>query len=470
MALLPVIPESVTVHLGAPNTNAQNVTVPFKDYIKNVASSEIYPTWPENAIRANIYAQLSFTLNRIYTEFYRSRGYDFDITNSTAFDQSFVNGRDIFDNISRIVDEIFNSYVRREGFIEPLFTAYCDGVEVTCNGLSQWGSVSLAEDGLTPYQILQYYYGDDIDIVNDVPVTGITASLPPIPLRRGSSGPDTQLIQIRLNRISKNFPAIPKIYPQDGVFGPETEEAVKEFQRVFNLTPDGIVGPATWYEIQAIYNAVKRLNEVASEGLTLSEVSTQYPNELSVGSSGVGVLVLQYYLAFISEFVNTVSAPAIDGSFGPATEAAVRSYQRTYGIAETGIVDRITWDSIYNNYLGIIRTLDLDLQSGIPLPFPGEILRIGAEGDSVRLLQEYLSYIADTYTEIPKITPDGVFGSATRDAVAAFMELFDIPGTRGTVNSVVWNAIAEVYSDLYNGNQRSRGQYPGYALSEGGTI
>ena len=470
MALLPVIPENVTVHLGPPNANAQNVTVPFKDYIKNVASSEIYPTWPENAIRANIYAQLSFTLNRIYTEYYRSRGYDFDITNSTAFDQSFVNGRDIFDNISRIVDEIFNSYVRREGFVEPLFTAYCDGIEVTCNGLSQWGSVTLAEDGLTPYQILQYYYGDDIDIVNDVPVAGITASLPPIPLRRGSSGPDTQLIQIRLNRISKNFPAIPKIYPQDGVFGPETEEAVKEFQRVFNLTPDGIVGPATWYEIQAIYNAVKRLNEVASEGLTLSEVSTQYPNELSVGSSGVGVLVLQYYLAFISEFVNTVPAPAIDGSFGPATEAAVRSYQKTYGISETGVVDRITWDSIYNTYLGIIRTLELDFTSGIPLPFPGEILRIGSEGDSVRLLQEYLSYIADTYTEIPKITPDGVFGTATRDAVAAFMERFDIPGTRGTVNSVVWNAIAEVYSDLYNGNQRSRGQYPGYTLSEGGTI
>ena len=468
MPILPTIPETVTVHLGPPNTAAQNVTVPFKDYIKNVASSEIYPTWPESAIRANIYAQISFVLNRIYTEYYPSRGYNFDITNSTAFDQSFVNGRDFFENISQIVDEIFNSYVRRTGYIEPLFTAYCDGVEVTCNGLSQWGTVSLAEDGLTPYQILQYYYGDDIDIVSGVPVEGITSSLPPVPLRRGSSGPDVQRIQIRLNRISRNFPAIPKIYPTDGVYGPETEDAVKEFQRAFNLTPDGIVGPATWYEIQAIFNAVKRLNEVASEGLTLSEISTQYPNELAAGSSGVGVLVLQYYLSFIGEFINTLPTVAIDGSFGPSTEAAVRAYQRAYGIPETGVVERVTWDSIYNTYLGIVRTLDIDFSDGIPIPFPGEILRIGASGDDVRILQEYLSYISDTYSEIPKITVDGVFGEETRRAVASFMELFDIPGARGTVNSVVWNAIADVYSDLYNGNQRAVGQFPGYTVSEGG--
>ena len=148
---LPVIPETVTVHLGAPNTDAPNVTVPFADYIANVASSEIYPTWPESAIRANVYAQISYTLNRIYTEFYRSRGYNFDITNSIANDQSFVNGREIFSNIREIVDDIFNEYLRRQGPVEPLFAQYCDGIEVTCPGLSQWGSVTLANQGLTPY-------------------------------------------------------------------------------------------------------------------------------------------------------------------------------------------------------------------------------------------------------------------------------------------------------------------------------
>ena len=158
-AVLPYIPEFITVHLGAPNSNAPNVQVSFPEYIKNVASSEIYPTWPESSIRANIYAQISFALNRIYTEWYRSRGYDFDITNSTQYDQKFIQGRDIFDNVSQIVDEIFNNYVRRQGSVEPYFTQFCNGTTVTCDGLSQWGTVELARQGYTPYGILQYYYG-----------------------------------------------------------------------------------------------------------------------------------------------------------------------------------------------------------------------------------------------------------------------------------------------------------------------
>ena len=174
----PIIPEYITVHLGPPDSNAPNVTVPFVDYIANVASSEIYPTWPENAIRANVYAQISFALNRIYTEYYRSRGYDFDITNSIAIDQSFVNGRDLFENVQEIARELFTSYISRQGFVEPLYAQYCDGIEVQCNGLSQWGSVSLAEQGLTPYEILTYYYGNNIDIVTGAPVGGQTASLP----------------------------------------------------------------------------------------------------------------------------------------------------------------------------------------------------------------------------------------------------------------------------------------------------
>ena len=283
---LPFIPDTVTVHLGAPDTNAPNVTVPFTEYITNVASSEIYPTWPEEAIRANIYAQISFALNRIYTEFYRSRGYDFDITNSTAFDQSFVNGRDYFENIERIVNEIFNSYIVRQGNVEPLFAQYCDGERVRCDGLSQWGSVSLANDGYTPYEILQYYYGDDINIVNNAPIMNITDRAPVRPLRLGSGGDEVRRLQIRLNRISDNYPSIPKIALPDGVFSFDTEDAVKRFQEIFGLTPDGIVGNATWYKVLFIYNAVKRLNELNSEGITLSEVTDQFPGATRRGDTG----------------------------------------------------------------------------------------------------------------------------------------------------------------------------------------
>jgi len=208
MPELPYIPDSITVHLGRPDREAQNVTVPFVDYIKNVASSEIYPTWPEAALRANILAQISFALNRVYTEWYRSRGYDFDITNSTAFDQSFVYGRDIFDNISRIVDETFDSYLRRENAVEPLFAAYCDGVEVSCSGLSQTGTVTLARQGLSPLEIIRYYYGDNIDLVTNAPVGTFRPSYPGLPLRLGDTNNSVQQMQIRLNRIARNYPSI----------------------------------------------------------------------------------------------------------------------------------------------------------------------------------------------------------------------------------------------------------------------
>ena len=275
-ARLPTIPETITVHLGAPNQNAPNVTVPFVDYIANVASSEIYPTWPESAIRANIFAQISFALNRIYTEYYRVRGYDFDITNSTAIDQYFVNGRDIYENISQIVGEIFDTYIVRQGSVEPLFAQFCNGTTVTCAGLSQWGSVSLANEGYTPYEILQYYYGEDIDLVSDAPVMNISSSLPDRLLRLGTAGDDVRQIQIRLNRISDNYPSIPKIAIPDGVFSFDTEDAVRRFQEVFSLPADGIVGKATWYAIQFIYNAVKRLNELDSEGISSMRVAIKF--------------------------------------------------------------------------------------------------------------------------------------------------------------------------------------------------
>lgn len=463
MPQTPRIPETITVHLGLPTSDAENVTVSFPDYIKNVASSEIYPTWPESAIRANIYAQISYALNRVYTQYYPSRGFDFDITSSTAFDQSFVYGRDIFENISRIVDEIFNTYLRRRGSIEPLFAAYCDGVKVTCDGLSQWGTVALAEEGRTPYEILQSYFGDDIDIVTNVPV-GETPSAPLIPLQLGQIGPNVELLQRRINRISANFPAIPKIYPINGVFDTATEKAVKKFQEVFDLTPDGIVGPATWYRVLYIYNGIKRLSELNSEGLTLGEISTQFPSLLQNGSEGTGVEVLQYYLAYIAQFVPTVPPVTVDGYFGPATESSVRAFQRSYGLPSDGIVGERTWRELTDVYRGLVASVPLRFTQGVIIPFPGDALSLGATGDDVRVLQEYLAYIAESYGNIPSVTPDGVFGPETRNAVIAFQELFDIPGANGVVGSVTWGAITSVYEDLYQGNRAEEGQFPGYPI------
>ena len=464
----PVIPESITVHLGAPDSAAQNVTVTFPEYIKNVASSEIFPTWPDSAIRANIYAQISFALNRIFTEYYPSRGYAFDITNDISRDQSFVYGREVFDNISRTVDEIFNSYIRRVGAIEPLFAVYCDGIEVAdCGGLTQWGTVELAEQGLTPLEILQEFYGDDIELVTGVPVEGIELSVPDAPLGLGSSGIEVQQVQRRLNRISTNYPAIPKIYPTDGVFGQSTERAVRAFQEVFDLTPDGIVGNATWYKIQRIFTSVKRLTELNSEGLQFSEVSTHYPSELREGDTGVGVRVVQYYLKYVANFVGTVQTVGVDGDFGPATTASLRSFQRTYGLPETGVVDLLTYNTLYNVYTGLTESLDLTFRPGVIVPFPGIILNLGAEGEDVELLQSYLNYIARTYTNIPTVPVTGYFGNQTEAAVNAFQTEFGLTGNPNVVNAAVWDAITSVYEDLYIGNLASEGQYPGYDV--GGT-
>ena len=461
MAELPVIPESITVHLGAPNSPAENVTVSFSDYIKNVASSEIYPTWPENALRANIYAQISFALNRIYTEYYRSRGYDFDITNSTSVDQSFVYGRDIFDNISEIVDEIFNDYIARQGFIEPLFALYCDGVRTNCPGLSQWGSVDLAERGYIPYDILRYYYGNDINIIRDAPVENIGASYPGVPLRLGSAGNDVRTVQTRLNRISANYPAIPKISSPDGIFGTETENAVLEFQRIFSLSADGIVGKATWYRIQSIYNAVKKLNELESEGLMLSDVEKQFSGTLSLGDTGLEVSVVQYYLAVVAYFDPRVYAPTFNGVFDEATRQSLISFQRAYGLSETGEANEETWNRLASVYRGNISSVESGVSAEL---FPGALITLGSEGEDVLLVQKYLASVASVYKEIPVPPQSGVYDAATQNAVRVFQGLSGIQQS-GVVGPITWLLLAEKYNEIENGNIRAEFQYPGDVIS-----
>ena len=350
--VIPFIPQNITVHLGPPDSNAANVTVPFSDYVKNVASSEIYPTWDEAALRANIYAIVSFALNRVYTEFYRSRGYPFDITNSTAYDQYFVNGRSFFSNVSRIVDDLFNDYLRRPGFVEPLASKFCNGTTVTCEGLSQWGSQNLALQGYNSTQILRSYYGS-VEIVTNAPIRGITSSYPGTPLRRGSSGPNVVIIQVELNRISQNYPAIPKLTTVDGIFGSRTEASVRRFQEIFDLTPDGIVGQATWYALVRLYTAVTSLSELRSQGQQFYSISWSYPNSLYEGDTGDKIRHLQYMLSVLSAYISEIPPISVDGIFGPATRSAVIAAQRWFGLPETGSVDAATWDEIYDQFSGI---------------------------------------------------------------------------------------------------------------------
>ncbi len=389
--VLPYVPETITVHLGPPDAPARNVTVPYTAYLKNVASSEIYPTWNESALRANILAINSFALNRIYTEYYRSRGYDFDITNSTAFDQAFVDGRSYFENISQLVDDLFNSYLRRPGFVEPLAAKFCNGTTVTCDGLSQWGSEQLAQDGYNSVEILRYYYGDDVEIVSNAPVRGAVESYPGTPLRVGSSGPFVTQIQASLNRISQNYPAIPKISPVDGIFGSQTEAAVRAFQQIFSLTPDGIVGNATWYQLVRIYVAVQKLAELQSEGQQ-SYFVQDYPSLISLGDSGDKVRQLQYMLEVISQFIPEVSAVTVTGTFDAATQEAVRSFQQYAALPVTGSVGPQTWDAIFNQFESVESTV---FDEGVLFPdaaqaggfenttrlqqFPGQPLQLGMQ-------------------------------------------------------------------------------------------
>lgn len=350
--VIPFVPQNITVHLGAPDASAANVTVPFSDYVKNVTSSEIYPTWDEAALRANILAIVSFALNRVYTEFYRSRGYDFEITNNTAFDQAFVNGRSYFQNVSRIVDELFNDYLRRPGFVEPLAAKFCNGTTVTCEGLSQWGSQNLAEQGYSSTQILRSYYGN-VEIVNNAPIQGLTSSYPGTPLRRGSSGPNVVVVQVELNRISQNYPAIPKLATVDGIYGSRTEAAVRRFQEIFGLTVDGVVGKATWYALVRLYTAVTRLSELRSQGQRFYSISWEYPNSPRLGSTGEKVRHLQYMLSVLSEYIPQIPNIAVDGIFGERTLEAVLAAQRYFGLPRTGVVDAATWEEIYDQFSGI---------------------------------------------------------------------------------------------------------------------
>ncbi len=454
-----IIPKNITVHLGKPAASARNVTVSFRRYIANVASSEVYPTWPESALRANIHCQISLALNRIYTEWYPSRGYSFNITNSTSYDQYYVHGRTVFDVMVRLTDDIFNTYLRKTGTVNPYYSEYCDGKSVTCPGLKQWGTVTLAKQGKTPLQILKYYYGSNIEIVRTNNIQAIPQSYPGSPLRQGDSGTAVFTLQRQLNRIAKDYPFLGKL-TVDGVFGPRMVSTVKTFQRQFNLTADGVVGRQTWYKISYIYVSVKDLAELTSEGETSSGTLSDGSwggTALRTGSTGSAVEQVQFWLNTLAQYESALPSLSVDGRYGAATASAVRAFQRRYGLTVDGVVGRETWNAIYNEF----RSIQSD--NGTPNAYPGTALREGASGQNVRLVQFWLKIAHTVYSRLNDLTVDGRFGAATTAAVKRFQTYFGLTSD-GVVGRTTWNKLYEVYNDIANkllSSSLRPGEYPG---------
>ena len=454
-----VIPKTITVHLGRPNESARNVTVSFRDYIANVASSEVYPTWPEQALRANIHCQISLALNRIYTEWYPSRGYSFNITGSPGVDQAYVHGRTVFDVMVRLTDELFNTYLRKAGTVNPYYAEYCDGKTVSCPGLKQWGTVSLANEGRSALSILRYYYGSSIETARTSNIAAIPQSYPGSPLRQGASGTSVYTLQRQLNRIAKDYPAFGKL-TVDGAFGPAMAETVKKFQRQFGLTADGVVGRSTWYKISYIYVSVKDLAELTSEGETASGVLSDGAwggVTLRTGSRGAAVEQLQFWLNTLSQYVSSIPSVTVDGVYGSGTAAAVRAFQRRYGLTADGVTGRATWEAVYAQFVSI------QSDNGTPNAYPGAALRQGDKGQNVRLVQFWLKIARTVYTALNNLKVDGAFGAATKRAVQAFQRYFGLSAD-GVVGRATWNKLHEVYTDIANDllSEKLRpGEFPG---------
>ena len=415
--------------------------------------------WPEQALRANIHCQISLALNRIYTEWYPSKGYTFNITNSTSYDQYYVHGRTVFDVMVRITNDIFNTYIRKTGTVNPYYSEYCDGKSVTCPGLKQWGTVTLANQGRNALQILKYYYGNDIEIIRTSNIQSIPQSYPGSPIRQGDSGTAVFTLQRQLNRITKDYPFL-GLLTVDGVFGAKMAATVRAFQKQFNLTADGAVGRQTWYKISYIYVSVKDLAELTSEGEvssgTLSD-GTWGGTVLRTGSTGSAVEQLQFWLNTLAQYESSIPSLTVDGVYGTGTANTVRAFQRKYGLTVDGVVGRTTWTEVYDQF----RSIQSD--NGTPNAYPGTALREGSSGQNVRLVQFWLKIARTVYTSLANVTVDGKFGSATAAAVRRFQSYFGLTSD-GVVGRITWNKLYEVYNDIANkllSSSLRPGEYPG---------
>ena len=439
----PTVPSTITVHLGAPDAAAKNVTVPFTNYISNVAASELYPTWPKEALTANIYAIISFAMNRLYNEWYPSKGYNFDITSTAAYDQTYIENRSTYENINNIVEEIFDNYVVKGSQIQPYFTRYCDGRTTTCTGLSPWGSVSLANQGKTALQILRNYYGNDINIKYDAPVGDGTISYPGYDLEEGSVGNPVLEIERDLNRIRKNYPAIPEITNTLGIYNENTVAAVKKFQEVFNLPITGKVDKATWYKIKYIYTSVKKLGDLYSEGLSEDEATFRYQDKLEYGETGIAVEFVHYFLNAIAFLDPDIPRLKTNSVYGDNSITIVRAFQQKYGLPVTGVFTYSDWKVLKNAYDSILKSFPEEYAGFASELYPDYFLTRGMTGDDVKRFQKFLLAICKYDKSIPGVRVNGIFDELTEKSVMKLQEDYGFE-INGIVGPLLWKKVVEL--------------------------
>ena len=439
----PIVPSMITIHLGKPTDSARNITVSFIDYISNVASSELYPTWPISALTANIYAIISFAMNRIYNEWYRSKGYNFDITSSSIYDQAFVENRSTYENINNIVEDIFNNYVVKENQIQPYFTRYCDGRKTQCDGLSQWGSVSLANQGKSALDILKKYYGADISIFYNAPVGNVEEGYPGYEVGFGSAGNPVLAIQRDLKRIRQNYPAIPAISTNLGIYDESTVLAVKKFQEIFSLPVTGIVDKATWYKIKYIYISVKKLSDLYSEGLTEREATFLYEDELNYGDTGIEVEHIHYFLDAIAFLDPDIPRLQTNSIYNDNSITMVKAFQEKYKLPVTGIFTYQDWKVLKDVYKNILKTFNPDFQKYIDDLYPDYFLLRGSTGDDVRRFQKFLLAICRFDHSIPGVKVNGVFDEITERSVLKLQKDYGFD-ENGVVGPLLWRKVVEL--------------------------
>ncbi len=443
----PVIPQNITVHLGPPGSDAEIVTVSFPNYIKNVASGELYPTWNDVALRANIYSFVSFALNRILTGHYRKQGYDFDITNSPEYDQAYTLDRAVYENVAELTDELFNDYIVKGAVNFPYLATNCSGRDGRpCNGaMSKWGSQALGETGYLPWQILQYYYGNDIGIFRNAPVEGLQLYEGPV-MRIGSADPYVTRVQVMLNTIAEVYPAVPRIPVANGIYDEYTRDAVIAFQELFNLMPDGLVGKTTWYKIQIIYESIKRGIQLYEIGLAIRSVPGLSNRILKPGDTSIYVAYLQHFLKTFSNFYEKAPPVDINRTFDEKTRRAVLTLQSGSGLKPDGIVGPQTWEMIFRTYRAVTDAYPQPFRHAPAPAFPG-LVSASSPPAVIRQMQTYLRRIAEEDESIPLVEVDGIFGPQTRDAVIAFKKREGLPPTP-EIGAVAWVALVRSFNEL----------------------
>ncbi len=443
----PVIPNDITVHLGLPDEEAKNKRIPFISYIKNVACSELYPSWHENALEANILAIISFTLNRIYLEWYPSKGYDFDITNQSSVDQQYIENRSIYENVSKMVDHLFNNYLVKNHQIQPFFAEYCDGKTSTCKGLLQWQSEELAEQGKTSLEILKYYYGSDITIIEDAKVAPSIASYPGEPLKLGDMSEHIRIIKRQLNRIRNNYPALPFFTEVHEFFDIVTENAIRTFQDIFNLEVTGIIDKSTWYKIKYLYNSVKKLSDLYSEGIKEEELQLKYELEQQEGSTGPEVSGLHYYLKVIAYFNPDIPLLEVNSVFDKNTKTMVMAFQDTYRLPKTGIVDTITWNKMEEVYLNILNHLPEEVLVYKDYIYPGRFLSLGMQGSDVEALQKMIQKLHKQDPTFPSTESSGCYDSKTETVIKEVQRRLKIE-MNGVTGPLEWRYIVNQIKEV----------------------